>query len=242
MGHGARPRNGFRAPGAAAVARGQEAHDRPSEAWPFGPASTLLRPNANVADGQLWTFAIALSLARTSVGTSWMLGSSRRLVWAACALLTTSWPIYAAASSLRATVAFAGLQGPGEEYGTVGVSDFQGGIRIRPKLHGLPDRRYAVEIHEGSSCDATFESHPGPEGVSPLMPVRAGAAGNWLATPAGRTLALITVGPDGTAHDPIDVPQVRDATQFRGRTIIIRGPEANTVGIAGDRLLCGALR
>lgn len=171
-----------------------------------------------------------------------MSGGSRRLVWAACALLTTSWPTYVIASSVRATVAFAGLQGPGEGYGTVGVSDFRGGIRIRPKLHGLPDGRYAVEIHEGSSCDATFESHPGPEGVSPLMPVRAGAAGNWLAAPGGRTLAQITVGPDGTAHNPIDVPQVPDSTQFRGRTLIIRGPEGNALGIAGERLLCGVLR
>jgi Cu/Zn superoxide dismutase len=158
---------------------------------------------------------------------------SDALICAFCTVLVGSLPGHASAASVRATVELAGMQGPGEEYGTITLSDYQGGLRIQPKLHGLPEGRYDVELHQGSSCEVTYESHPGPEGASPLMPVPAGGAGDWLPTAAGKTaVGLIAVRPDGTAMDAINVPQVPNASQFKGRSVIIRG----------ERLLCGVLR
>jgi Cu/Zn superoxide dismutase len=137
----------------------------------------------------------------------------------------------------------AGLQGAGEEYGTIQLFDHLGRTRIKVTLRGLPAGPYALELHEGSSCDVSFESHPGPEGASPLMPVPAGAAGGLLATAAGPTrFAVLSIAADGADREMIDVPPVSDAAQFKGHAIIIRGPENNDLGPRGDRLLCGVLR
>lgn len=153
-------------------------------------------------------------------------------IGAACLALFAG-PGAAWAASLQATVAFAGLQGPGEAYGTIRLFDYRGGIRIQAKLSGLPDGHYAIELHQGSSCDVSFESHPGPEGQSPLMPVPAGAAGGWLATPAGpETLATIAIPASGIDREVINVPQVATVAPFKGRAILLRG----------ERLLCGVLQ
>lgn len=154
------------------------------------------------------------------------------LIFALCMTAGASWPNGASAASVQATVAFAGLQGPGEEYGAVRLSDDHGGLRILPKLRGLPEGRYTLELHQGSSCETTYESHGGPEGQSPLMPVAAGAADDLLRTTAGEALSNIVVGPNGKAETPVAVPSVANASQFKGRALIVRG----------ERLLCGVLR
>jgi hypothetical protein len=137
------------------------------------------------------------------------------------------WSGVAVAASLVAVVAFAGMQGPGEEYGTISLSDHQGRARTRAVLHGLPGGRYAVTIHEGTSCEVSYESHSGPEGVSPLIPVPAGAAGV-----EAENVAEIVITPAGTTRETVNVPQISGVARFKGHAIIVRG----------ERLLCGVLK
>ncbi len=146
----------------------------------------------------------------------------RMLTLTLCAL----WSGGAVAASLHATVALAEMQGSGEEHGAISLSDHHGGARIRATLDGLPSGPYAVEVHEGTSCGISYESHPGPEGTSPLMPRPAGAAGPEIAD-AG----VITVSPKGTARQTFDVHLLSNVDRFERHAIVLRG----------ERLLCGVL-
>jgi Cu/Zn superoxide dismutase len=132
----------------------------------------------------------------------------------------------AVAASLHASIAFVDIQKPDEEHGTITLSDDRGGSRLRAELHGLPEGSYDVEVHEGTSCEVTFESHPGPEGVSPLMPQAAGAAGPKIAD-AG----VIAVSAKGTAREAIYLPLLTGVARFRGHAVVLRG----------DGIFCGVL-
>jgi Cu-Zn family superoxide dismutase len=154
------------------------------------------------------------------------------------------------ANTLHAHMMLATADGTGADVGTVTVMDTYAGARISVDLHGLPAGQHGFHVHQNPDCG------PGP--VNGAV-VPAGAAGGHFDPshnmshegPMGfghlGDLPYLTVAADGSDHETLTAPHIRDVLGLRNHSVIIHaggdnyGDSPKPLGGGGSRIACGVL-
>jgi Cu-Zn family superoxide dismutase len=156
----------------------------------------------------------------------------------------------AVANTLTAHMMLATPDGPGADIGTVTIMDSYEGARISVDLHGLPPGMHGFHVHQNASC--------APGVVNGAM-APAGAAGGHFDPghdmshegPMGfghlGDLPYLTVAADGTDHERLLAPHIRDVLGLRNHSLIVHAGGDNyadspkPLGGGGARIACGVL-
>jgi Cu-Zn family superoxide dismutase len=157
----------------------------------------------------------------------------------------------AAADDLHAAMAKATQSGPGAPIGTITISASTDGAVFKLDLKGLPPGPHAFHVHENGEC--------GPTTMNGIL-IPAGAAGShWDPDGTNRhegpngnghlgDLPVLDVGADGTAHQSLTAPRIRDLDALKGHALVIQSGTDNysdtpmPSGGGGPRIACGVLR
>ena len=157
----------------------------------------------------------------------------------------------AAAAQVRADFFRATPDGPGGPVGSAIIRDSAEGARFDLDLHGLPPGQHGFHVHQNGSCAAIMKD-------SRIMP--AGAAGGHLDPamtgmhegPLGMghlgDLPALTVGADGTDHEALLAPRIKDVAALTGRSLMIHVGGDNysdqplPLGGGGARLACAVVK
>lgn len=141
--------------------------------------------------------------------------------------------------------------GVGEPVGIVRLVDSQLGLRIVPRLRGLPPGDHGFHIHTEPDCGAK----PDASGKS-IAGLAAG--GHWDPDKAGKHLGphgaghkgdlpVLKVGADGTAKSQITVRRLKVADVLNRSLMIHAGgdnfsDQPAALGGGGARIACGVIR
>ena len=130
--------------------------------------------------------------------------------------------------------------GPGAVAGTIHAADAQGGLRLTPRLKGLPPGRHAFHVNRDGDCAA---------GIADGRKVPGGAAGPvYQGKPPATTigpegsgrrrgdLPPLVVGADGVARAAVLAQGLR-LSEIAGRSLLIDGGE----GSAPGAVACGVI-
>ena len=154
-------------------------------------------------------------------------------------------------ATVKADMALATPQGPGDIVGTVTFADADGGARISVDLHGLPPGQHGFHVHANPSCD------PGP--VNGVVAPAGAAGGHYDPGMTGMhmgpegaghlgDLPVLTVGADGTDNQMLIAPHITDVTKLSGHSVMIHAGGDNysdqpkPLGGGGARIACGVIR
>lgn len=158
-----------------------------------------------------------------------------------------------AASAASETVAMNAINanGVGEEIGTLSLSDTEAGLRITPRLAGLPPGDHGFHVHVNPNC--------GP-GTGPNGQPAAGMAAGGHYDPANTgkhlgphgeghkgDLPVLTVDASGKATTAVVAPHLTVA-EVKGHSIMIHAGGDNysdqpaTLGGGGARIACGVAK
>ena len=155
------------------------------------------------------------------------------------------------AASERVSMSLIDANGVGKKIGTLRLSDSKGGLRIAPRLAGLPAGDHGFHVHVNPNC--------GP-GDGPNGPPAAGLAAGGHYDPANTgkhlgpqaeghkgDLPVLTVDSTGRARKVLVAPHLTVA-DLKGRSIMIHAGGDNysdqpaPLGGGGGRIACGALK
>lgn len=170
-----------------------------------------------------------------------------RLTWAAAGVLLLAGPALAAELTIPVNALDAG--GIGAAIGSVKVRDGAKGMTVTPRLSGLMPGPHGFHVHENPSCQPKEQDGkmvPGLSAGGHYDPHKAGRhEGPWGHGHLGDMPALAVNG-DGTATDPLTVPQMKVA-DLKGRAIVIHAGADNyadqpkPLGGGGARVACGVV-
>jgi Cu-Zn family superoxide dismutase len=140
--------------------------------------------------------------------------------------------------------------GVGSEIGTLALSDSRGGLRIVPKLAGLPPGAHGFHVHEIANC--------GPAMKDGKMQAGLAAGGHYDPHATGRhvgptgdaghrgDLPVLNVAADGTATEMVHALRL-SVHEVRGRAIVIHeggdnfSDQPKPLGGGGGRIACGVV-
>jgi Cu-Zn family superoxide dismutase len=174
----------------------------------------------------------------------------RNALIAAAALAVLAAAPAATANTVHAHMTLVTPDGTGADVGAVTIMDGYAGARISVDLHGLPPGEHGFHVHMNPACG------PGPVNgaVAP-----GGAAGGHFDPghnmshegPMGfghlGDLPYLTVKADGTDHETLLAPHIRDVVGLRNHSLIIHAggdnyaDSPNPLGGGGARIACGIL-
>jgi Cu-Zn family superoxide dismutase len=140
--------------------------------------------------------------------------------------------------------------GVGPEIGTLTLSDSRGGLRIVPKLKGLPPGPHGFHVHENPNCGPGMKDGKMQAGLAAGGHYDPNATGKHVG-PTGSgghrgDLPVLNVGADGTASEAMNALRL-SVNEVRGRAIVIHHGGDNfsdqplPLGGGGARIACGAV-
>ena len=140
--------------------------------------------------------------------------------------------------------------GIGPEIGTVTLSDSRGGLRIVPKLAGLPPGPHGFHLHENPRCEAGMKDGKMMAGLAAGGHYDPNATGKHVG-PLGDgghrgDLPVLTVDADGTATQPVNALRL-SVNDTRGRSFVIHdggdnfSDQPKPLGGGGARIACGVV-
>jgi Cu-Zn family superoxide dismutase len=151
---------------------------------------------------------------------------------------------------LHAQIMLATPNGPGAPVGTVTVINAFDGARFIVDLHGLPPGQHGFHVHQNPSCA------PGPVNGATAPAGGAGAHfdpdhNDAHMGPMGfghmGDLPALTIKADGTDHETLVAPHIRDTLALKGRSLVIHAGGDNyadapkPLGGGGGRIACGVI-
>jgi len=141
-------------------------------------------------------------------------------------------------------------KGPGQDAGSVSLTQSKYGLVLTPSLKGLPPGVHGFHVHEKGSCDATQA-----DGKT----VPAGGAGGhydpdgtkkhgtpWDDGSHRGDLPALYVGADGTAMTPVLAPRLK-LSDVQGRALMVHAGGDNhsdhpkPLGGGAGRIACGVI-
>lgn len=142
-------------------------------------------------------------------------------------------------------------QGPGNEVGTITISESEYGLVFTPDLADLESGIHGFHIHENPSCDAAEDDgkiKPAFAAGGHLDPDDADAHG----TPWGEghlgDLPALYVDSKGKATTPVLAPRLKSLDEIQGRSLMIHNGGDNysddpePLGGGGSRMACGIIK
>jgi superoxide dismutase, Cu-Zn family len=167
----------------------------------------------------------------------------------ACAIIIATTSAAKAAETI--TINAIDANGVGKELGTVTLAEADGGLRIIPKLSGLPPGEHGFHVHVNPSCAAG----PGPNS-EPAAGMAAGGhydpahTGKHLG-PLGEghkgDLTVLVVDADGNSTAAVTAPHLTMA-DVKGHSVMIHAGGDNysdqpaPLGGGGARIACGVVK
>ena len=155
-----------------------------------------------------------------------------------------------AQADVSVPVQLATEKGPGDDVGTVSLSESKYGLVLTPNLKGLPPGVHGFHVHENGNCDAKQQ-----DGKA----VPAGAAGGhydpdgaknhgapWDDSAHRGDLPALYVNADGTATNPVLAPRLTLA-EVQGRALMVHAGGDNhsdhpkPLGGGAGRIACGVI-
>ncbi len=153
------------------------------------------------------------------------------------------------AATLTVTIHSIADKGTGQELGMVAAEDTDAGLKLTPKLKGLPAGAHGFHVHQNPDCGAKEKDGKMVAGLA--------AGGHWdpeghgkHAGPRGRghkgDLPMLEVGQDGTTAKAIMAPRLKTA-DLKGRSLMIHAGGDNysddpkPLGGGGARIACGVI-
>ena len=138
---------------------------------------------------------------------------------------------------IRSTVA----SGEGKLVGTIEVEDTKYGLKLSPKLDGLPPGVHGFHVHENSACGDNGKAAGGH-----YDPRKTGHHfGPYNKDGHLGDLPALVVNQEGKARIPTIAPRLKER-DLKGRALIIHGSGDNysdepPLGGGGARLYCGVI-
>jgi superoxide dismutase, Cu-Zn family len=140
--------------------------------------------------------------------------------------------------------------GIGPEIGTLTLSDSRGGLRIVPKLNGLPPGPHGFHVHENANCGPGMKDGKMQAGLAAGGHYDPNATGKHVG-PTGSgghagDLPVLTVAADGTATETVHALRL-SVNSVRGRSIVIHeggdnfSDQPKPLGGGGGRIACGVV-
>jgi Cu-Zn family superoxide dismutase len=154
-----------------------------------------------------------------------------------------------AAKAARTTIPVDAIDanGTGARLGTIEAQDTKEGLKLTPRLGGLPPGPHGFHIHDNGSCapkEQDGKMVPGLAAGGHFDPDHSAKhQGPWGAGHKGDMPALAVNG-DGSATDPVVVPRLKVA-DIKGHAIVIHAGADNyaddpkPLGGGGARIACG---
>ncbi|HLR13199.1 MAG TPA: superoxide dismutase [Cu-Zn] SodC [Burkholderiaceae bacterium] len=140
--------------------------------------------------------------------------------------------------------------GPGQEIGTVTISESEHGLVFLPDLAHLEPGIHGFHVHENPSCDAAEkdgEMVPAQAAGGHYDPDESDAHGTpWGEGHRGDLPALYVVS-DGTASTPVLAPRLKSLDEIRNRSLMVHDGGDNysdspePLGGGGSRMACGVI-
>lgn len=166
---------------------------------------------------------------------------------------STTIPVGGSATTLRQiTVSMYKIDanGVGPEIGTLTLSDTRGGLRVAPKLKGLPPGPHGFHVHENPNCGPGMKDGKTQAGLAAGGHYDPNATGKHVG-PTGSAghrgdLPVLKVAADGTATEAVHALRL-SVNEVRGRSIVIHQGGDNfsdqplPLGGGGARIACGAV-
>lgn len=166
---------------------------------------------------------------------------------------STTVPVGGGTSTLRQiTVSMYKIDasGVGPEIGTLTLSDSRGGLRVVPKLKGLPPGPHGFHVHENPNCGPGMKDGRMQAGLAAGGHYDPNATGKHVG-PTGSgghrgDLPVLNVAADGTASEAVNALRL-SVNEVRGRAIVVHQGGDNfsdqplPLGGGGARIACGAV-
>jgi superoxide dismutase, Cu-Zn family len=141
-------------------------------------------------------------------------------------------------------------KGVGPEIGTLTLSDSRGGLRIVPKLKGLPPGPHGFHVHENPNCGPAMKDGTMQAGLAAGSHYDPNATGKHVG-PMGSgghrgDLPVLNVAADGTATEAVNALRL-SVNDVRGRSFVIHeggdnfSDQPKPLGGGGGRIACGAV-
>lgn len=140
--------------------------------------------------------------------------------------------------------------GVGPEIGTLTLSDSRGGLRVVPKLKGLPPGPHGFHLHENPNCGPAMKDGKMQAGLAAGGHYDPNATGKHVG-PMGSAghrgdLPVLNVAEDGTATGGVNALRL-SVNDARGRAFVIHeggdnfSDQPKPLGGGGGRIACGAV-
>jgi Cu-Zn family superoxide dismutase len=140
--------------------------------------------------------------------------------------------------------------GVGETIGGLTLEDTAQGLKVTPKLTGLPPGPHGFHVHANASCAPAEQNGQKVAGLGAGGHFDPAATGKHLG-PAGDghkgDMPVLVVAPDGTATSPAFSPHLKVA-DVQGHAIVIHAGGDNfsdqpaPLGGGGARIACGVVK
>ncbi len=157
----------------------------------------------------------------------------------------------AGAATAKATINSISATGVGARLGTITFADTRGGLRITPKLSGLPPGGHGFHIHEKGDCGPGMNQGKPAAGFAAgghYDPAQTGKHLGPVSTAGHRgDLPALAVDAQGNATQPVTAPHLTVA-QIRGHAVMIHAGGDNysdtplPLGGGGARIACGVIQ
>jgi len=154
------------------------------------------------------------------------------------------------AQTATVTINMIDISGVGAAAGTLVLEDTPQGLKITPKLAGMPPGPHGFHVHANASCAPGEQNGQRVAGLGAGGHLDPAATGKHLG-PAGDghkgDMPVLAVNPDGTASGPIFAPHLKVA-DVQGHAIVIHAGGDNysdqpaPLGGGGARIACGLVK
>lgn len=155
-----------------------------------------------------------------------------------------------APGQLRVAMFKIDANGVGAEIGTLALSDSRGGLRIVPKLGGLPPGAHGFHVHEFANCGPGMKDGKMQAGIAAGGHYDPRATGKHVG-PMGDAghrgdLPVLNVAADGTATEMMHALRL-SVSEVRGHAIVIHeggdnfSDQPKPLGGGGGRIACGVV-
>jgi Cu-Zn family superoxide dismutase len=156
-----------------------------------------------------------------------------------------------AAATATVTINKIDANGIGEAIGTLTLEDVAGGLKITPKLKGLPAGAHGFHVHANASCDPGEQNGQKVAGLAAgghFDPAKTGKHLGPAATDGHQgDMPVLTVAADGASSAAVVAPYLSVA-DAKGHAIVIHAGGDNysdqpaPLGGGGARIACGVVR
>jgi Cu-Zn family superoxide dismutase len=160
-------------------------------------------------------------------------------------------PSIAYAATVTVDINKIDANGIGASIGTLTLEDTGGGLKITPKLTGLPAGAHGFHVHANPDCGPGEQNGQKAAGLAAGGHFDPSKTGKHLGPTANDghkgDMPVLTVGADGTATASVVAPHLSVA-DAKGHAIVIHGGGDNysdqpaPLGGGGARIACGIVK